>query len=406
MKILHVIPTFDPIDGGPYQALCGICQALSERGHEVTIYTTDLTSVRSKNPLNFKPNRLKTTTSVPFDQNGYKVWYFRADYPYAWCFSVALTRQLVATIHTYDIVIIHSLYLYTTQVAAWCCRQAKVPYVIRPHGTLDTFMRQRRRYLKFGYDLFLQKRDLQRAVALHYTSQAEYQHTISLGLKPKPLIIPLGFNLTQFTQLPEPGKFKAKFLSGWEGQLVLYLGRLNFKKGLDLLVEGFAQVAQQRDDIKLVLVGQYDPPSFAKELEQQIKTYHLETKVVFTGPLFGDDKLAAFADATVWVLPSYTENFGVTVVEAMAAGIPIIISNQVALYHEVQAAKAGLIIACEATQVSTALMRLLSDPLQCAMMGKNGKALVSDWFSLEQLGPRLEKAYQQLIAEYGAKDPN
>ena len=397
MNILHVNSSFEPRNGGPYQATRGMCKALAIRGHQVTLYTTNIVGQGSMLPFHNRTQTLDVPTSQPVPLDGYEVWYFSVRWPTRWCFSPGLARALVRTVANYDIVHIHSLYLFPTQVTAYLCRRCGVPYLMRPHGTLDPYLRRRSRVKKWVYDRLLQRRDLDQAAAIHYTTEEERELVKSLCFRAPGIVVPLGIDLSEFDELPRYGVFRDKYLDGWTGHVILYLGRINFKKGFDLLIPAFAEVCRRRDDVRLVVVGHDDPPSYGAQVRRWVSEAGIGDRVIFTGPLFGEDKKAALADADLWVLPSYSENFGIAVIEAMACGLPVIISNKVNLHQDVTQAKAGIVIDCDAGQLAKAILRLLDSPAERQRVGENGRRLARQSFSLEALGLRLEQAYQKII---------
>ena len=398
MRILHINASFTPISGGPYYATRGMCKALAARGHEVTVYTTDVGGPHNMNPLLGRIPRLRVPTGQPMPIDGYEVWYFPVRWPSRCCFSPDFARALAKTVRTYDLVHIHSLYEFTTQASAYLCRRAGVPYLIRPHGTLDPFLRSRSYVKKWLYDSLLQRRDLDHAAAVHYTTDEEMRLVQPLGFRAPGIVVPLGLDLDEFKSLPERGLFRGRHLRGWSGQLVLYLGRINFKKGLEILVDAFAQVCQARPDVALAIVGYDDPLEYGRSIRQMVVERQITDRVTFTGPLVGQDKLAALADADVWVLASHSENFGVAVVEAMACGLPVIVSNKVNLYSNMADTQAGLVIDCDAQQLTVAINRLLDDPAERKRLGENGQRLVGKKFSLETVGRQLETVYRGILS--------
>jgi glycosyltransferase involved in cell wall biosynthesis len=331
-------------------------------------------------------------------RDGYQVWYFPAQWPSRWCYAPQLARALAASVRQFDLVHIASLYLYTTQAAAAICRRAGVPYLLRPHGTLDPYLRRRRRGVKWLYDLAWQRRDMQQAAAFHFTTEDEMRLAQEVGLRPPGVVVPLALEAGEFAALPARGEFRAKHLGGWAGPLILYLGRINFKKGVDVLIESFAALSQSRADARLVIVGHADPPPYAAEMRQLAQARNLAGQIVFTGPLFGRDKLAALADADLWVLPSHTENFGMALVEAMLCGLPVITTQNVGVGEEVARAEAGLIVAPTPAEVAGAMARLLDDPAERRRLGANGRRLARAKYSLEAVGAQLEQAYYRVLA--------
>ena len=211
------------------------------------------------------------------------------------------------------------------------------------------------------------------------------------------VVVPLGVDLREFQNLPEPGRFRERFPEIGPKQIILFLGRINFKKGLDLLVQALAQVVRHRRDVHLVVAGP-DNDGWGGRVRDWLQAAGLTDYATFTGMLLGEEKLAALRDAQMFVLPSYSENFGLAVVEAMACGLPVVISDQVNIWREVAAAGAGLVGPCEATRLAENLEALLADPERGAEMGRRGKALVAGRFQWDGVALALQDLYARLIA--------
>ena len=191
--------------------------------------------------------------------------------------------------------------------------------------------------------------------------------------------------------------------------MVLFLSRLDAKKGLDLLLPAFAILRRQVPDVTLVVAGTGDA-DFVSGLKAQAAALGIASEIVWPGFLEGEDKQAVFADADLFVLPSYSENFGIAVVEAMAAGLPVIVSDQVAIHREIAQARAGVAVACDITQLSDALARLLSDSTLCRSMCEDGRALVRQNYGSQSVVRKLIGVYDQITGEVSPQnrspDPN
>jgi glycosyltransferase involved in cell wall biosynthesis len=186
---------------------------------------------------------------------------------------------------------------------------------------------------------------------------------------------------------------------GADRRIILFLGRLNFKKGLDLLVRSFSEIARSRDDVHLVLAGPDNEGYGAKVLEW-LKREGMLSRTTFAGMVTGQDKLDLLCDAELFVLPSYSENFGLAVVEAMAAGLPVVISNKVNIWREILEARAGLVVSCDAKELADAVNQLLLNPAVAKKMGCRGRAIVENKFSWERVAPRMIELYREVIVRY------
>ena len=179
--------------------------------------------------------------------------------------------------------------------------------------------------------------------------------------------------------------------------MVLFLGRLHQKKGLELLVGAFARVATKCPSAHLVLIGSGDR-SYVERITQMIGDSGVAHRSTITGQLEEADKLAAFADADLFVLPSFGENFGIAVVEAMACGLPVVVSDKVGIWQDVAKAKAGIVTQCDSNEISDAVETLVNDPGLRATLGRNGRRLVETEFNIDRMAERMEIEYRTLCA--------
>ncbi|MFC1895259.1 glycosyltransferase [Thermodesulfobacteriota bacterium] len=387
MKILHVIANLSPRKGGPSEAALLMCRALAKLGHTVSLYTTNEDG--------------KGILDVPLDRpvikDGVTIRYFPIGKFRRWGVSFSLGRALRNDMANFDIVHIHSLYLYHTSEACSACRRLGIPYILRPHGTLDPFLRRKSKFKKAVYNALIENRNLNKAAAVHYTAEDEMKLAhIPLGLKSRAIVVPLGIDLSQFSNLPMRGRFRSQMVGNTSKRIILFLGRINFKKGLDLLAKAYGKIARNRNDVHLVIAGP-DEEGFGKKVRAWLSAEEVLERVTFTGMLLGQDKLDALADADIFVLPSYTENFGITVAEAMACNLPVLITDKVNIHQQVKRWEAGYVIDCDPDHLATGLMRMLDDDELCARLRRNGRRLVSAEFSIDVMGKRLEWAYETIL---------
>jgi glycosyltransferase involved in cell wall biosynthesis len=327
--------------------------------------------------------------------------WFHASAPRTWGFSRTLGEALWSEIGRFDIVHIHSVYMFHTLVAATACRRQGIPYIIRPHGTLDPFLLRRGRFKKSAYMALIEKRNLDLAAAIHYTSEEEMHLAHArFGIQAPAVVVPFGVDPMEFENLPDPTEFGRWFPETRGKRIVLFLSRLNFKKGLEVLVAAFAQLADLRD-VHLVLAGPEDH-GYGALVRRWVSNHGLTDRTTFTGMLVERDKRAALSAASVFVLPSRTENFGFAVFEAMAAGVPTIVSDRVHFARELE--RAGAAVTCGRTshEVAASIRRVLEDPGFAQRLGVNGRRLVKDRFTWTHVVQALVPVYRNAIARAGA----
>lgn len=246
------------------------------------------------------------------------------------------------------------------------------------------------------YTLLIEKRNLNHAAAIHYTAEEELQLAMDCDIAAPPVVVPLGVDATIYERVPHERLLSGRFPEIVGKKVVLFLGRLNFKKGLDILAAAFDLVRKDRPDVHLVIAGP-DNEGYAWRVEKWVSAAATAGAVTFTGMLEGDEKLAAFREAAVFVLPSYSENFGISVVEAMACGVPVIISDKVNIWREVRQSGAGMVTRCNAEEVAAAILEILADEQRARMMGCNGKDLVQKHYTWTAAAAAMEGVYQNIV---------
>jgi glycosyltransferase involved in cell wall biosynthesis len=299
----------------------------------------------------------------------------------------------------FDIVHIHSLYQFPSLAASYYARVHRKPYLIAPHGSLDPYLRRHHRFRKGAYGLLVERRDLNNASAIHYTTQDELELAKPVGIRAPGVVAPLGINREEFSALPPRGTFRNLHPELQSGRLVTFLGRLTAKKGLDTLIRAFALVCKAFDDARLIIAGP-DDEGHGAQVCTWLKEAGVYDRTLITGMITGDRKLALLADTDVWVLSSYTENFGVAVVEAMACGLPVVISDKVNIHREVTAAKAGLVVPCRAKEVASAIGAILGDPLLRLRLSVAAKRLATVDFTWEAAAAQLSEIYHRIVCSY------
>ncbi len=391
MHVLHVIPSLALRDGGPSVALPLMARALVGVGCRVTIATTAAAGAAEVPPSTI-PGQ-----GVPRPEATYHFFSRQTSF---YKFSWPLTRWLNEHAREFDVIHIHALFSYSSVAAARAARAARVPYVVRPLGVLNRWgMENRRRWIK-GLSLrFVEMPILRGAAAIHYTSKAEQCEAAEaeVGIDALPsAVIPLGIETTAYARLPGREAFCARFPQAAGREVVLFLSRVDEKKGLDLLLAAFARVRSQHPEALLVIAGDGDT-AYLASLRARAGDLGIAGDVLWTGFLAGADKLAALAAATVFALPSYSENFGVAAAEALAAGVPSVLSERVAIAPEANAAGAAVVVPCEAGALAGALARLLAEPETRARLSDRAR-LAAERYSLNAAGTRLAELYRSIAS--------
>lgn len=380
LRILHVVWSLSPETGGPPAAVRGLCGELNRLGHQVSIWTTSF-------GVNAEVRSIEGAVEIrAYPVDGLKKWHY----------SPAMGRALRSEAAGFDIVHVHGMWLYPTTAAAGACIKREIPYILRPCGMLSRYSLGRKRLKKRLYGSVLERRNLSRAAAVHFTSERESLESELFGAQTPVLVVPNGVDLIDGAGNAGACRdFRIRHGIG-ERRYVLYLGRLNEKKGLDLLCNAFLLAAEEFPDVCLVIAGP-DKNQYARALKERTSAAVLRGRIIFTGFLEGEDKRAALSEAELFAHPSLDENFGMSIVEAMAAGLPILVSDGVDIHPEIRDAGAGLVVPLDASAVAGAIRDVLGDQASASAMGERGRKLVREKYDLRVVGKTMAAAYQSIL---------
>jgi glycosyltransferase involved in cell wall biosynthesis len=389
MRALHVVSSIDPRAGGPVAALVGLTEALVAAGVGVSVVATrgqgDDVALAERLAKARIDVRLVGPVRGPLGTHP------------------DLRAAVRDAVGRSDVVHVHALWEDVQHQAARAARAARVPYVVRPCGMLDPWSLRQSRWKKRLYLLWRLRRDLDRAAAVHFTTDVERDLTAPLRLRAPAIVEPNGIDLREFDPLPPPGWLSGRHPQIRGRRITLFLSRVHPKKGLDVLLPAFAQACTP-DDV-LVIAGPADG-AYRQQLEAAADALGLGDAVVFAGMLHGSERVAALADAALFVLPSYQENFGIAVAEALAAGCPAVVSDQVNIHAEVTAAGAGATVPVAAGPLAAALREWLADPARRAAAASRGRALVRERYDWRSIAARWAEHYRRLAGPAAAAVPH
>jgi glycosyltransferase involved in cell wall biosynthesis len=325
MRILHVIPTLDPASGGPMEVV-RVLLSYGPEGYAQEVVTLDDPGAPFLREFSFPVHALGPRTSV-YGRNG------------------KLVPWLKANRARFDGVVVHGMWQYTGY-AVWRTMSGRVPYAVFPHGMLDPYFKRAfpaKHLKKWLYWLPVEYWVLRGAYRVLFTCEAEAElaqqsfwlHRWNARVMPFGTIPPAGdAELEREAFFAECPKVRGR-------RFLLFLGRIDRKKGCDLLVDGFGKIAAFDPELELVMAGP-DPQNWRAELERAAESAGVRTRIHWPGMLRGDAKWGAFHAAEAFVLPSHQENFGIAVAEALACGRPVLLSDKVNIAAEIAADGAGL----------------------------------------------------------------
>ena len=315
LNVLHVTPSMSPSWGGPAIVVSELTSKFTGQGTYCEIVTTH----------GYRVGTGQVAT------HGVPVYSFDAGFGLPARTWTGYSRELFRFLHDraadFDLIHIHEIWHFPAYAAICAARRYDIPYMFTLHGELSDWGLRQKALKKRAYRFFVLDRMLREAGALHAITRAEKEQVRKLGFETPVAVIPNGIERSRFEALPSSQRLMQRFPDLKGKRVILFLGRLHPKKGLDILAHSFAGVAGQFEDLVLLVVG---PDKFGtrENMEAKLRSDGLLDRTVFTGLLTGEDKLAAMSCADLFVLPSRSDVLGIAVLEAMAARLPVIITTE------------------------------------------------------------------------------
>lgn len=387
MKVLQVIPSISAAMGGPTEVVLNLVKALRQLGDDVEIVTTN--------------DDGDALLDVPLHQRVlYKevpIWFLPRVAPRMrdYIFSADLAPWLWRHIKNYDLVETHYLFSYAPSCAGAIARWQGIPYLVNTMGQLSPWALAQSRQKKQAYTWLIERHHLNCAAVIHCTAAGEAEDVRNFQIKTPIVTLPLGVNPPDF--LPD-AKQKLRQLHGIspETPVVLFLSRLHYKKRPDLLLQALSSLAEQNHDFHLIFAGSGEA-EYETELKNLASSLGITKQVSFAGFVVGEDKDLLLQGSDLFVLPSFSENFGIAVAEAMAVGLPVVITPGVQIAPEVAAAEAGLVVDGELEPLAAAIAQLLKSPSLRQQLGENGQRLARQRYSWEAIAKNLQSVYSAVI---------
>jgi glycosyltransferase involved in cell wall biosynthesis len=380
MRVLHAIWSLSPTEGGPPIALAGFAAAQARAGHIVSVAAT---WVDGEPPLladGLRSGGVAVHMVGPCRGR-------QRRHP-------ELASTLARLVAGADVVHLHGVWDHVQHVAARAARERGVPYVVTPHGMLERYCLAQKWLKKRLYLAWRLARDLRGAAAIHFTSRQEADATGPRAADQVDVVEPWGLDWHEFEPLPARGEFRRRHAIGDTRPVLLFLGRVVPKKGPDVLLQSVVQT--RNADALLVIAGPISE-SYRAVLGQVIGRHKLQDRVLFTGMLHGRERVEALVDADLFVLPSWQENFGIAVAEALAAGTAVVISDRVALSALVRSADVGGVAPPEpvaiARHIDDWLERSRSDP----SVSSHARAVARTHFDWQSIARRWSDHYAGML---------
>ena len=386
MKILHITPYYEPDfhRGGVVRSTSILCRELVRLGHEVTVYTTRDELSPEKNPL-----------GIPCDVGGVEVVFFENRLG-GFGFGLDMVRA-ARKVRDFDVVHIAAFWQVFGLPVLLGARRASVPCVVSPRGSL--VMVRNRAFEAAKYRIFyriINRHVMKRASAVHFTAELERLDARALGLALLSFCIPNAVPVEEFRALPNRLEARKKLGIADDRPVVLFVGRLDRRKALDVLLKAFARISGRGRNSVLVLAG----PDFGEQemLETLSRSLKIEDRVIFPGLVNPRERIEMLAAADLCTLTSHAENFGNSGAEAMAAGVPVLVSDQCGVAEGVEEAGVGRVVPVDEQEIVSALSEMLADADALQEMGLRGPKFAASAYAAAEVARKTACAYRDLIS--------
>ena len=383
MKLLMVTPYLATTYGGTSKSVQELASSLGKLELSIDLVTTNANGT--------------STLDVPLQSwrasDTYRTRYFSCWHRRDFILSPALTKWLIIHLKGYDCVHTHTVFSPIISFTHWLCKLYKIPYIATPHGMLEPWALKYKAKKKRIYFDWIEKPGLQNASAVQVIATPEADHLQALGFN-QTLLVQNGLREKEYRVLPDAELFYQRFPNTRGKPIILFLGRIDPKKGLDLLAPAFATARLRFPESHLVVAGP-DSIGFMSTAKKYFEEAGCLDAVTFTGMLTGEVKQAALTAASVYVAPSYSEGFSMSILEGMASGLPCVITSA-CNFPEAAAAKAAYVVDVDSQSIGSALLQCLNDTADAKALGDRAKTFILENYTWEQSAGKMIKAYESI----------
>jgi glycosyltransferase involved in cell wall biosynthesis len=389
LRILQIVPSLDLKTGGPTRSVPALGKALAKLGHRVVLYTTtwpefgcrDKFSVQQEDDFSYEINTFPAQRNPLF-----------ANLPH----SPALVQAVIKHNREFDIVHNFSLWNPVATFSLRALRQSGTAYCLSPLGMLDPVVLYRNRLRKLAWGFLWERANIENAALVHFTTKLEEERARDLWKLNQTIIIPHGIDLENWKVLPDRQVIESRFPKIREREVILFVGRINWVKNLDILLNSLEIVLRERPKAMLVCVGP-DNDGYQSILEKKALSLGIEDHTLFTGMLDGDDLKAAYACANALALVSQKENFGYAAAEALASGIPVVLSTGVGLGSDWPASAAMQRVDPTPDKIAAALIRVLERSSFNGLPDPEARSLAENSLAVFP-GEGISKAFESVLS--------
>jgi glycosyltransferase involved in cell wall biosynthesis len=382
LKVLVVVPALSPVYGGPSFSSIGLAEALGRRGLRVDVVTTNAAG----------PHDLPVEPYQWFDESTYRLQYFPRWTRFEAKLSPALMRWLFRHVADYDIV--HGMSVFNFPSYAYCeaCRWREVPHIVHPQGMFEPWAMSNKGWKKRAYFRWLNEPQLQSANVIHCLTSHEAESIAALGVRVPKVIVPNGIAFDSMVK-GDTSSFLRRYPQLANKTRLLFLHRIDPKKGLDILAQSFGRLHNRFPNAHLIIAGP-DPTGYWSTASAFFES--CASAVTYTGMLTGQEKADALAAADLFVAPSYSEGFSMSVLEAMAAGLPSVITTG-CNFPEAAKANVALEVPIDATAFAEALSSLIENLPVAREMGKRAREFIFQNYTWDQAAKKTHEVYTAIL---------
>lgn len=388
MRILIVTPYYKPafVYGGPVRCISILAESLALRGHNICVFTTN---------ANGKKN-LDLNLGKPVEINNVIVRFFRRDFHNNYFYSKSFRIACLKEINNFDIISIYGNWTYPFRTSCLYASYFHIPFVISPHGSLKSEAWMGKTIKKHMYFWLFERNLINKASYIHYTSFLEKNDSSWLNLKPPSAIIPNAIDLNEFNNLFNYKKFRFKYGIRSDQKILLFLGRIEPIKGLEIACNSFALLVNRFQDLVFVIAGP-DEDGYKSKIIKYVSSLGISHRIIFTGLLNSNERLSALMDADIYINSSLSENFSVSTVEAMAAGLPVIVSEKVGVAKDIIDSDAGIVVQNDPNLFASEIEKLLNKPDIADLFANNAKKLVQKKYSPNIVASQFENLFLEIL---------
>jgi len=379
MKILQVIQFFSSNHGGSAVVPYELSKNLQKRGHEVTVLTTDF---QLNNDF---IDSLEGVEVIPFhcqlSIGGLLV-------------SPSINKYLNENIAKFDIIHMHNFRTYQNIIVYKYAKKYNIPCILQAHGSVSRIVEKKS--LKYIYDVSCGNRLLKSVSNVIAVSNVEVNQYLQMNVPlEKVVVIPNGIDIGSFSNLPKKGSFRAKYHIN-QKHMILYLGRLHERKGIDFLIRSFAELLTEMDNAILVLAGPDD--GHLNKAKSIVEELSLNDKVKFTGFISSAEKLEAYMDADVLVYPSVLEIFGLVPFESITCGTPVVVTDDCGCGEFIKKANCGYLVTYgDIIDLKYKIRQILENPDIGSKFVENGNKYITNNLTWPLICKKIETLYENCI---------